>query len=152
MNKQIKVATHKLEVKDEGAFTPEQRPGGWTILKNEFGHRFKVRAKTQQGKFWVHLVHKTIYGSFIEKQRASQGGGASDADLTAQFPGKVRKILVKDGEHVEEGASLMLLEAMKMEFPIKAPTAGTVQKLLVQEGATLTPGTRLVDFKSDPND
>ena len=45
--------------------------------------------------------------------------------------GKIRKILVKDGDQVEMGTPLVLVEAMKMEFSIKAPSKGTVKKILV---------------------
>ena len=50
-------------------------------------------------------------------------GGEEHADLVAQFPGKVRKVLVAEGAQVAEGEPLVLVEAMKMEFAVKAPRA-----------------------------
>jgi biotin carboxyl carrier protein len=55
--------------------------------------------------------------------------------------------LVREGDQVAEGAPLMLLEAMKMEFSIKAPFNGTVKKLCVQEGQQLSPGQQLVEVE-----
>jgi biotin carboxyl carrier protein len=43
-----------------------------------------------------------------------------------------------------------MVEAMKMEFAIKAEVAGTVKKILVTEGQQLTPGQKLVDFEEKP--
>lgn len=87
-----------------------------------------------------------------EWMRASGEGtstaeASSDADLVAQFPGKVRKILVSDGARVVEGDPLVLVEAMKMEFSVKAPYSGFVKKVLVQEQQQLMPGDRLVDLE-----
>ena len=82
------------------------------------------------------------------RRARSSAGGGSDADLVAQFPGKVRKILVKADQAVAEGDPLVLVEAMKMEFAVKAPFAGKVTKLLVKEGQQLSPGDRLLDMEA----
>lgn len=52
----------------------------------------------------------------------------------APMPGKVIVVSVSNGEEVEEGATLLVLEAMKMEHVVKAPQAGTIERLLVDEG------------------
>jgi propionyl-CoA carboxylase alpha chain len=54
--------------------------------------------------------------------------------LLAPMPGKVIKVLVGVGDTVEPGTTLLILEAMKMEQPVKAPTAGTVSTLAVTLG------------------
>ena len=54
--------------------------------------------------------------------------------LTAPMPGKVVKVMVAAGDAVEAGATLLILEAMKMEQPVKAPVAGTVTSLAVAAG------------------
>ena len=48
--------------------------------------------------------------------------------------GSVWKLLVKEGDAVEEGQELMIMEVMKMEVPIEAPCAGTIAKLHIAEG------------------
>jgi 3-methylcrotonyl-CoA carboxylase alpha subunit len=70
------------------------------------------------------------------------GPGGADvpgASLTAPMPGTVVKVLVGEGDDVEEGQVLLVLEAMKMEQPVAAPHAGRVASLPYGEG-TLVPG------------
>lgn len=61
-------------------------------------------------------------------------------EVAAPIVGNIWRIDVEVGEHVEEGQSLIILESMKMEIPITAPTSGTVAVLsveltqIVQEG------------------
>jgi 3-methylcrotonyl-CoA carboxylase alpha subunit len=70
------------------------------------------------------------------------GGSAAEvaaAGLTAPMPGTVVKVLVEEGEEVGEGQLLLVLEAMKMEQPVRAPHAGRVASLPYGEG-DLVPG------------
>jgi 3-methylcrotonyl-CoA carboxylase alpha subunit len=67
------------------------------------------------------------------------GADAPGASLTAPMPGTVVKVLVGEGDDVEEGQVLLVLEAMKMEQPVAAPHAGRVASLPYGEG-TLVPG------------
>ena len=53
------------------------------------------------------------------------------------MPAQVRAVQVQEGDAVEKGQMLLLLEAMKMEIRIKAPTAGRVTQLLVSSGQTV---------------
>jgi 3-methylcrotonyl-CoA carboxylase alpha subunit len=68
----------------------------------------------------------------------------STGDLRAPMAGKIIRILVRPGEQVEAGATLLILEAMKMEQQITAPQAGVVTSLLCHEGDQVTAGTELV--------
>ena len=61
------------------------------------------------------------------------GLGAGGA-LLMPMPGKVIKVNVSDGDAVEAGQTLIVIESMKMEQPIKTPVAGTVKKVHVTEG------------------
>lgn len=84
-----------------------------------------------------------------DRQALSASGKSNDSDLIAQFPGKVRRILVQPGASVAEGDSLLLVEAMKMEFAIRAPFAGKVTLVHVQEGQQLAPGDRFLDLEEE---
>ncbi|MCL1908281.1 MAG: biotin/lipoyl-binding protein [Holophagaceae bacterium] len=57
--------------------------------------------------------------------------------IKAQMPGKLMKYFVKEGEEVEEGQPLFILEAMKMENEYRATKSGRVVKIHVPEGASL---------------
>jgi biotin carboxyl carrier protein len=65
-------------------------------------------------------------------------------DLHAPMAGKIVRVLVQSGEHVKAGATLLILEAMKMEQYITAPQDGVVARLLCREGDQVTAGTELV--------
>jgi biotin carboxyl carrier protein len=60
--------------------------------------------------------------------------------LTAPMPGKIVRVLVNQGDEVEAGAGVLVVEAMKMQNEIKSPKKGTIQKILVGEGAAVNAG------------
>ena len=57
----------------------------------------------------------------------------------APMPGIVRQVLVSVGDRVEKGATMVILEAMKMEHPLVANTSGTVQEVRVEVGQMVDP-------------
>ncbi len=61
-------------------------------------------------------------------------------NIEAIVTGKVWKIQVQAGAHVEADEVVMILESMKMEIPVSAPIAGVVSTLLVQEGDAVEEG------------
>ena len=68
----------------------------------------------------------------------------SAGDLRAPMAGKIIRVLVQPGEPVKAGATLLILEAMKMEQQLTAPHDGVVARLLCHEGDQVTAGTELV--------
>jgi len=60
------------------------------------------------------------------------------------MPGKVAAVLVEVGQEVEVGQGLVVVEAMKMENELMAPTAGTVQEIRVTPGDAVEAGQELV--------
>lgn len=54
--------------------------------------------------------------------------------VKANMAGTVWKIVVSEGEQVQEGQDVVILESMKMEIPIVSEAAGVVKKIFVQEG------------------
>ncbi|KIL04769.1 3-methylcrotonyl-CoA carboxylase [Stutzerimonas stutzeri] len=76
-----------------------------------------------------------------EASHAHHGG------LTAPMNGSIVRVLVEAGQHVEAGAALVVLEAMKMEHSIRAPQAGVVKGLYCSEGELVSEGTALVELE-----
>ena len=56
------------------------------------------------------------------------------AEIRAEMVANVWKVLVSEGDHVDDGDTLVILESMKMEIPVLAETPGVVTKLHVAEG------------------
>jgi len=78
---------------------------------------------------------------------AAGGSSASGGALASPMPGKIVKVLVKEGETVAEGQTLLVMEAMKMQNELKSSCAGAVVKVHVEEGATVETGAKLVDVR-----
>jgi acetyl/propionyl-CoA carboxylase alpha subunit len=77
--------------------------------------------------------------------RASSESSAAE-NVRAPMPAQVRLVQVAEGDAVEKGQTLLLLEAMKMEIRVKAPAAGRVSRLLVQAGQTVEKDQALVEM------
>ena len=97
------------------------------------------------------MVYDGVYEFALADPRrtllAGAGAGAgAGGTLTAPMPGKVVKVLVAAGETVQEGQTLLILEAMKMQNEYKSPSAGTVAKLYVQEGSTVETASPMVEL------
>ncbi len=145
-----------LTPEQKAAWTFEFRPGGWIVAslhaldsqgqpRSEALERKRFFYYRERDRFWAK-TSADFYGQKLEPTRGSQSASGQN-DFTAQFPGKVRKILAKPGAQVQAGEGLIMVEAMKMEFSIKTETAGKVVKFLVEEGQQLSPGQRLLEFQ-----
>ena len=76
---------------------------------------------------------------------AAPAGGDGEG-VRAPLAGTVARIPVEEGQAIEAGAVLCVLEAMKMETEITAPAAGTVGRVLVKPGEAVTGGQLLVEL------
>ena len=77
------------------------------------------------------------------KTGAAAGGDA----LTSPMQGTIVKVVVEEGQAVEAGDLVVVLEAMKMEQPLNAHRAGTVSALSAEVGATVTSGAVICEIK-----
>jgi biotin carboxyl carrier protein len=66
--------------------------------------------------------------------------------VTAPLPGLILRLNAKEGDVVQAGQALLVMEAMKMENVVNAPHHGTVRKVFVAEGATVGEGDPLVEI------
>jgi pyruvate carboxylase subunit B len=83
----------------------------------------------------------------LERFGIAEGAGAGEAEVRAPMPGLVVRVLVSEGDDVDEGDGLLVLEAMKMENELRAPAAGTVAALHTEEGASADKGAVLVEIE-----
>ena len=95
---------------------------------------------------WVGLDGEAMAFS-IARAGSKAAPAVRDQDaLTPPMSATVIKIHVAPGQRVHAGDALVVLEAMKMELPIRAPREGTVRAVRCAEGQLVEPGTWLVDL------
>jgi biotin carboxyl carrier protein len=70
----------------------------------------------------------------------------AEEGLSAPMPATLTKVLVAPGARVRRGDTLLLLEAMKMEMPVKAPRDGVVARILFSPGDLVQPGTPILEL------
>ncbi|HEY7472743.1 MAG TPA: biotin/lipoyl-containing protein [Gemmatimonadota bacterium] len=134
-------------------------PGGWEVTVERDGARrsFRLAAGDRAGEAWsadrlIRYRWDPAHGRLsvagwthelrVESDAAHRvaelglagGGGSGPARIRAPMPGLVLALEVVEGERVEEGQGLLIIEAMKMENEIRAPAAGIVRRLAVSAG------------------
>jgi len=82
----------------------------------------------------------------VKRQSAAASKNLSGTALTSPMQGTIVKVAVADGDAVQAGDLVVVLEAMKMEQPLTAHRAGTVKNLSAQVGATVTSGSTLCEI------
>ncbi|HWF87056.1 MAG TPA: biotin/lipoyl-containing protein [Vicinamibacterales bacterium] len=92
-----------------------------------------------------HVFRGDFGGSSSEPRRVARVTGPQA--LTAPMPATVIKVLVQPGAAVKKGDTILLLEAMKMELPIRAPADATVTAVHCREGELVQPETTLVELE-----
>ena len=86
------------------------------------------------------------------RERKSGGGGAGGDTLASPLQGNMWKVLVEQGQQVEEGQLVCIIEAMKMENEITAHKAGTIAELAVKEGEPVASGATIAVITSAAGD
>ena len=102
--------------------------------------------RTAQG---VELQYRGRVYRFQRVEPLAGGIPHSSAEgvLTAPMPGIITKVFVQQGDPVEAGQRLLVLEAMKTEQALRAPFAGVVAQLNAREGELVQEGTVLVEIR-----
>ncbi len=114
------------------------------------GKPVSLYAQKVKRQLWFHYdgqVH--IYEPEQKKQNQGAGGNDQAMALTAPMPGKVTKLSVKEGELVEKGQTLVVMEAMKMEYRLEAPRMTRVKSVHCNEGEQVGLGVTLVRFEDE---
>jgi 3-methylcrotonyl-CoA carboxylase alpha subunit len=113
------------------------------------GQRHTADVLPTPGGFELWLAGQRFVFSAIEPGADTSGSvaGSGAGDLVSKMPGKVLALLVEPGAQVHKGQPLLILEAMKMEHEMLAPSAGTVIAFRKAAGDRVMPGDLLVDFE-----
>lgn len=136
--------------------------GGWllSILSapenalHAAGDQALIYAASASSRRWVWADGVTFTFDIAERRRgnseaASPASRAGELVCTAQMPAQVRAVLAMEGDIVERGQSLVVLEAMKMEMRVTAPARGRIKRIVVQVGDLVARGQTLVELKRE---
>ncbi len=114
-----------------------------SILIDGKAYEIKREHTPTDTHLWVGSVRYLAELRDPRSLRGRKGAGADDKGpkkILAPMPGKVVRMLVDQGQPVEAGQSILVVEAMKMQNEIKSPKKGTVQKIVAVEGANVNAG------------
>lgn len=146
----------EIDVRADGVATVSSGGDTDTFALRYLGHgRFRVSSgdrtllayAVDDGETrWVYVegevVRLELEAPGARRRRAASGHEA----LSAPMPATVVRVLVTAGDRVARGAPLVLLEAMKMELPLRAPHDAVVEAVRCTEGELVQPGVPLIEL------
>ncbi|MFI9120245.1 acetyl/propionyl/methylcrotonyl-CoA carboxylase subunit alpha [Streptomyces bikiniensis] len=129
-----------------GADADEDEAGRETIVVEVGGKRLEVSLPSSLG---MSLARTGLAAGAKPKRRAAKKSGpaASGDTLASPMQGTIVKVAVEEGQEVQEGDLIVVLEAMKMEQPLNAHRSGTVKGLNAAIGASVTSGAAICEIK-----
>lgn len=156
--------THEVEIDGETVALSDQRVrarldalDGTPVLLLSVGnavHRVLAQRGGERGHYDLSIDGYLVAAEAIdERARAIRDlSGASTrksgpAQVVAPMPGLIVRINVKEGDTVQAGQGLIVMEAMKMENELRAAAGGTVRRLLVSSGSAVEKGAMLLEME-----
>ncbi len=139
------LALSVIENDEPGEPNPDWRESVWQVDGRE------ITALVICSGPWLQLCAD---GQCHELQRQNPYGSEQetadeDAHPGSPLPGKIVSLLVNEGDHVETGDKLLVVEGMKMEYTLLARTAGTVEKIRYGEGDIVDAEVALIDIQAE---
>jgi biotin carboxyl carrier protein len=115
------------------------------------GKEKKVLSEIIDKKIWFKVDDRIFAFDLIDLSQSSHSRSKSQSKspdkILAPMPGKITKIFVSEGEIVKRGDSLLVMEAMKMEYTLKSDLDSVVEKIFGQISDQVTLGSLLVQLK-----
>lgn len=99
---------------------------------------------------WVFLDGQVFTFTVDRPSSPRRRAAADDGPIVAPMPATVRRVVVAVGERVGRGTVLAVLEAMKMELPVRASADGVVRAIHCREGDVVQAGQRLLELGATP--
>ena len=128
--------------------------GGFHVLKDSISYNAEVVKADYEEKAFTIKVNGQLYevkvqdkfDLLLQQLGMSNAGSKHVKDLKAPMPGLILDIKVTEGQAVQKGDPLIILEAMKMENIIKAPADGTVKQIKARKGDSVEKNQVLLSF------
>jgi biotin carboxyl carrier protein len=133
----------------------EAAPGFWRVAHGIHGTHgiaspdasLEGRAAAEGDVVWVALGDELFEVHVDRAGDAARARARGHEGLAAPMPATVVRVVAHPGMRVSMGDALVVLEAMKMELPIRAPRDGVVAAVHCREGDLVQPGVVLVDLE-----
>lgn len=127
------------------------------LLVDGSGHTLVARPGADRGAWDIHLdghhfPDVRVVDERTKAIRAVTGESAAakgPKPLRAPMPGLVVRVEVEEGQEIEPGQGLVIVEAMKMENELKADAAGVVSRIAAEAGEAVDKGAVLIEFSGD---
>jgi acetyl/propionyl-CoA carboxylase alpha subunit len=117
------------------------------ILVRINGQDQRVQAELIKQTLWIHFQGETwTLDTSTGRRSKKKSAGSSSDQIVAPMPGRVTKMLLLKGQKVEKGQAVLVMEAMKMEYTLKAEMAGDIQDVHCTVGDQVTLGKVLVQL------
>jgi len=125
------------------------------ILQDNSSYKVSIEKEDKQNKTYDVVINGNTYSIqiqdeydlLIEKMGLDINTDQKVTDIAAPMPGLILDIMVKDGDSVEKGDPILILEAMKMENVIKAAGEGVVQKVIGMKGKAVDKGEIIIEME-----
>ena len=112
------------------------------------GHRSQATISVDENKLSLYRANGVFNFIHILPDCGQHENDDNHGSLTAPMNGTMVSVLVKTGDSVVKGQSLVIMEAMKMEHTIKAPSDGTINEIFFQAGEMVDGGAELLAFSA----
>ena len=126
--------------------------GTFSIIENNRSHNISLVPSQKPKAYTAYTLYNTYDLEVIDAEARyilNRGEGTiaqSDKQITAPMPGKIVKVLVKEGETVTKGQTAVIISAMKMESEYKSAVDGIVRSVRVSDGDTVEANQVLVEI------
>jgi pyruvate carboxylase subunit B len=97
---------------------------------------------------WYEVDVRNEQDLLLDRLGFKRPGEIGEGELNAPMPGKILEVLVSEGDEVELGDPVAILEAMKMENELKAPVKGVVSSIAVQQGDSLEKDALILEIEA----
>ena len=154
--------THTVEIEETGRsvyrvsvdgneFLVDGKKTGRTNFSLIVDNRsFEIEVDNSGDEYRVLVDGRNYHIQLVDERRMRVGGAQTGLELQGRqnvsvpMPGKIVAVLVTEGDTVEKGQGLVIVEAMKMENEVRSPIAGEVKEIKVKAGDTVEGGAVLI--------
>ncbi|MCK5729979.1 MAG: biotin/lipoyl-binding protein, partial [Draconibacterium sp.] len=127
--------------------------GTFSILENGNSHNIELVPHNEPKKYTAYTLYQSYDLEVIDAEarylmnRGGNGFESNENTISSPMPGKVVKVMVKEGDAVKEGETVIIIAAMKMESEYKAPKDGVVKKINVKNDDTIDGNQILIELE-----